>query len=121
MELCDVEEDDFPDGSVPSHLEWNHRALLRRRRLPSPVGEETGMMSSPAATGVSLESSKWVKSEGCNATPIEQSGILTDSNVNDRKGTSTPGKTMLAMGYRADCEKCRTRVPGHYNHVIRTW
>ncbi|KAI9827859.1 MAG: hypothetical protein M1832_004348 [Thelocarpon impressellum] len=29
------------------------------------------------------------------------------------------GKPVLSMGYRADCEKCRARVPGHYSHVIR--
>ena len=30
------------------------------------------------------------------------------------------GKTTLAMGYRADCEKCRHKVPGHYSHFIRS-
>ena len=30
------------------------------------------------------------------------------------------GKMVLAMGYRADCDKCRARVPGHYNHIIQT-
>lgn len=24
----------------------------------------------------------------------------------------------LVMGYRADCEKCRDKVPGHYNHFL---
>ena len=24
----------------------------------------------------------------------------------------------LVMGYRADCKKCRDRVPGHYNHFL---
>lgn len=30
------------------------------------------------------------------------------------------GKTMLSMGYRADCDKCRRKVPGHYSHLIQT-
>ena len=25
----------------------------------------------------------------------------------------------LTMGYRADCEKCVHRVPGHYSHIVR--
>lgn len=25
----------------------------------------------------------------------------------------------LVMGFRADCEKCRCRVPGHYSHIMR--
>ncbi|KAF8298172.1 hypothetical protein DL93DRAFT_2091396 [Clavulina sp. PMI_390] len=33
---------------------------------------------------------------------------------------SPSGKTRgkVSMGYRADCEKCRMRVPGHWMHVI---
>ena len=30
------------------------------------------------------------------------------------------GKPMLVMGYRADCDKCRARVPGHYSHIVRS-
>lgn len=120
MELCDVAEDDFPDGSLTSRLEWNHRTLLHRRRLPSPIGEDIGITSSPAVTGVPMEGSKWVHSEDRNAAIVGQTVMLTESTSNDTNKISTRGKTMLSMGYRADCEKCRTRVPGHYNHVIRT-
>lgn len=28
-------------------------------------------------------------------------------------------RPVLSMGYRADCERCRARVPGHYTHVLR--
>ncbi|KAI9375433.1 hypothetical protein BJX61DRAFT_539859 [Aspergillus egyptiacus] len=28
-------------------------------------------------------------------------------------------KLGFSMGYRADCEKCRRRVPGHYSHIIK--
>lgn len=34
-------------------------------------------------------------------------------------GSPMKGKMTISMGYRADCEKCRMRVPGHYNHLIR--
>ncbi|KAJ5915467.1 hypothetical protein N7466_011400 [Penicillium verhagenii] len=36
---------------------------------------------------------------------------------NNTKGIPQ-GKAYIAMGYRADCEKCQNRVPGHYNHII---
>jgi hypothetical protein len=30
-----------------------------------------------------------------------------------------PGmKKSFSIGYRADCEKCRLKVPGHFNHII---
>ena len=38
----------------------------------------------------------------------------------DHRGIETGGavKRVLSMGYRADCEKCRMRVPGHMNHFV---
>lgn len=32
---------------------------------------------------------------------------------------SNKPKASIAMGYRADCEKCQRRVPGHYSHIVR--
>jgi len=33
--------------------------------------------------------------------------------------TLHPGmKKSFSIGYRADCEKCRNKVPGHFNHII---
>lgn len=33
--------------------------------------------------------------------------------------TQVPGmKKTFSIGYRADCEKCRQKVPGHFNHII---
>lgn len=120
MDLGDVFEDDFLDGAMSSQLEWNHRALLRRRRLPSPIGEDFSMMpSSSELTGVSQESLERLSSQGRDATSMDQTGIQTDSAWSHGSRKPTPGKTMLSMGFRANCEKCRARVPGHYNHVIR--
>lgn len=122
MDLGDVVEDDLPDGPINSQLEWNHRALLRRRRLPSPIGEDFAMISSSSSevAGVSAESSDTLTSQGRAAILMDQTGMQTDPTLSDRSQLSTPGRTMLSMGFRANCEKCRARVPGHYNHVIRT-
>lgn len=27
-------------------------------------------------------------------------------------------KASIAMGFRADCDKCQRRVPGHYSHIV---
>lgn len=33
--------------------------------------------------------------------------------------TWQPGmKRSFSIGYRADCEKCRSKVPGHFNHIV---
>jgi hypothetical protein len=34
--------------------------------------------------------------------------------------TRRKGKIGFAMGYRADCEKCQMKVPGHYSHIVRS-
>lgn len=115
METYDHAEDMDPGSSISPQLEWNHRALLRERRLPSPIREDRSMVSSPVMVGVPPESSELM-----NATTMEQDRRHKDPDLNERSRIPTSGKTMLSMGYRADCEKCRTRVPGHYNHVIRT-
>lgn len=120
MDLGDAVDNDSLDGPISSKLERHHRALLRYRRLPSPIGEDFSMMSSSAVTEVPLESLNRPNLQGRDATLLERTGIQTDSTWSNRSRTSTPGKTMLHMGFRADCEKCRARVPGHYNHVIRT-
>jgi len=33
--------------------------------------------------------------------------------------TLQPGmKKTFSIGYRADCDKCRAKVPGHFNHIV---
>lgn len=51
----------------------------------------------------------------------QRSGALSNGNGNSnppvRAGPSTAGsKRGFSIGWRADCEKCQMRVPGHFNH-----
>ncbi|KMP04528.1 hypothetical protein CIHG_07736 [Coccidioides immitis H538.4] len=41
-------------------------------------------------------------------------------NSSNRSQVQPLPKRTIAMGFRADCEKCRQRVPGHYSHIIIT-
>ena len=61
-------------------------------------------------------------------TPVgEADGMMVRLNVGSANGSEVdvasrgrgrqPRSGRLAMGYRADCEKCRQRVPGHYSHI----
>ncbi|KAF4993661.1 hypothetical protein FGRMN_6379 [Fusarium graminum] len=51
-------------------------------------------------------------------TPSPRRGhIRSRHTVNN--WTWQPGmKKSFSIGYRADCEKCRLKVPGHFNHII---
>lgn len=50
----------------------------------------------------------------------QRSGALSSGNSPVRAGPSQPPapRKGFSMGFRADCEKCRLRVPGHMNHLI---
>ncbi|OAX78970.1 hypothetical protein ACJ72_06718 [Emergomyces africanus] len=46
--------------------------------------------------------------------------VSTDNTtIPQREKTGRTSKISIAMGYRADCDKCQRRVPGHYSHIIR--
>ena len=50
-------------------------------------------------------------------SPTRKSHMRNKHTINT--WTCTPGmKRSFSMGYRADCEKCRAKVPGHFNHII---
>jgi len=52
------------------------------------------------------------------ATPSPRKGH-SRSRHTVNSWTIQPGmKKSFSIGYRADCEKCRNKVPGHFNHII---
>lgn len=40
------------------------------------------------------------------------------ANIKPNGHLKPPKKPGFSMGYRADCDKCRRKVPGHYSHII---
>ncbi|PGH13646.1 hypothetical protein AJ79_03494 [Helicocarpus griseus UAMH5409] len=54
------------------------------------------------------------RDEAIRITTPEPPPVSNDS-------TPRPSRTKLsiAMGYRADCDKCQRRLPGHYSHIVR--
>lgn len=112
-----------PSTGNPSatHLEpgYNHR---QRRRLPSPISEDESMLFPTNAISPSGMTEDMILPHDMR---FDNSGSSTEhiqrAVAEEPASTQTRGKAKLSMGYRVDCEKCRARVPGHYNHVIRTW
>ncbi|KAK4099449.1 hypothetical protein N658DRAFT_429995 [Parathielavia hyrcaniae] len=69
--------------------------------------------------------------ENSNAMDLESPGGAGGASPSPKKGHTRskhtvnswtalqPGMTRsFSIGYRADCEKCRNKVPGHFNHII---
>lgn len=67
-----------------------------------------------------------------SAQPVPEENVEPSSPSPARKGhirsmhtvnswTWQPGmKRSFSIGYRSDCDKCRNKVPGHFNHIIVT-
>lgn len=91
--------------------ETDHNLFVRRRRLPSPISEDENMVSLTEVSEEVLDRQDVATRDGSGHPKRDKSWVTKPKT----------GRITLSMGFRADCEKCRTRVPGHYNHVIRTW
>lgn len=103
---------------VPSKSEGSleHEQHLRSRRLPSPISEDEAMDFPPAPENSPLEMSAPIETYQTSPRGLRTPARLVQPLSSQ---SSTKGKIMFAMGFRADCEMCRNHVPGHSNHIFR--
>lgn len=108
--------------SSQSQQAIDHDLFMRKRRLPSPISEDESIDSPTAVAGGMLrkldmghEGNTLAASTGTSTTPPRTKPCPASRSDN---GIEKKGKIMLSMGYRADCEKCKNKVPGHYSHFI---
>lgn len=93
----------FPDYDMEMSDSFPSRTILSpmlNGDLPSPGEETDKMMSDLSFTNDARELS--------SSAPTR----TTDSHAGRQ--------ARLHMGYRADCDKCRQHVPGHYTHILWT-
>lgn len=104
------------DTQPQSERDMEYEQYLRSRRLPSPISEDEAMDFPPAPENSPLESSAPIEPD--QTPPL---GLRTPARLAQPLISQSPskGKIMFAMGFRADCEMCRNRVPGHSNHIFR--
>ena len=108
-----MEMGEDPENIIPrSQQEVEYENYVRRRRLPTPITEDEAMAEFPTTVGgmtrnISMNTYIYNGQQPSIKTPI---GYIT----------SPRGRLSFSMGFRADCEMCRNRVPGHTNHIFRT-
>lgn len=99
----------------------------RGRRLPSPISEgETSPSVIVAGFGeMQMEVDHASSQELERETPTKKGHTRSKHSLRAWTGlggeTGSPSggmKRSFSMGYRADCEKCRLKVPGHFSHII---
>ncbi|OTA56590.1 hypothetical protein K449DRAFT_157616 [Hypoxylon sp. EC38] len=78
--------------------------------IPPAADSDTGMMDTDSASSPS----------SAPATPSPRGKFgHSRSKHTLNSWTLQPGmKKSFSIGYRADCEKCRMKIPGHFNHII---
>ncbi|PQE11694.1 hypothetical protein CJF32_00004841 [Rutstroemia sp. NJR-2017a WRK4] len=102
----------------------------RGRRLPSPIseGEMSPSVIVEGMNGMQMEVEPSEPSPETSASPPMKKGhTRSKHSLRNWHGCSSElggninilgMKRTFSMGYRADCEKCRNKVPGHFSHII---
>ncbi|KAK4665726.1 hypothetical protein QC763_403550 [Podospora pseudopauciseta] len=89
-----------PSGHL-SHLTHEHPLLASMREQSPRPGSPNG--------GMEVES----------GSPSPKRGHARSRHTVNSWTAVPPGvKRSFSIGYRADCDKCRMKVPGHFNHII---
>ncbi|KAJ5683097.1 hypothetical protein N7462_006262 [Penicillium macrosclerotiorum] len=94
-------------------------------RLPSPVSdngdaimgdEDTEMGNYPSHLRSHVPNARPSSAlVGASQHPVQAPSMEHAPTCNEGQRRRSP----LVMGYRADCDKCRCKVPGHYSHIRR--
>ncbi|KAL3494599.1 hypothetical protein BJX62DRAFT_234199 [Aspergillus germanicus] len=112
-------------SEIPRGTSW------RSPRLPSPVSDngdtrgkdatgDTEMADDTPSQRSPPMNSAAVEAEAADMRKRLSSLDLPDQgNVEPTHSVKSTKKLAFSMGYRADCDQCRRRVPGHYSHIIR--
>ena len=95
----------------------------RGRRLPSPISEgETSPSVIVEGLGEMQMEYEGTTQELDKNTPTKKGHTRSKHSLRSWTGMGELGgtgtKRTFSMGYRHDCEKCRDKVPGHFNHII---
>ncbi|KAI0105301.1 hypothetical protein GGR51DRAFT_198150 [Nemania sp. FL0031] len=105
-------------------------AQLQRPSLPHmthstsphamPLHPNIRMSPQPADTDAAMMDTDGGSPSSAPATPSPRGKYgHSRSKHTLNNWTLQPGmKKSFSIGYRADCEKCRMKIPGHFNHII---
>ncbi|EKD15955.1 uncharacterized protein L3040_003187 [Drepanopeziza brunnea f. sp. 'multigermtubi'] len=96
------------------------------RRLPSPIseGETSPSVIVAGFSGMQMDAESSSQPDPEKETPTKKGHTRSKHSLRNWTGygSELPGgggmKRSFSMGYRADCEKCRMKVPGHFSHII---
>ncbi|KAL1956485.1 hypothetical protein VTO42DRAFT_7283 [Malbranchea cinnamomea] len=124
--------------NIPTSFNFDSRVALGNNKdpwscqgPPSPISEDENTLSNSFVFPSSLNfpsTNAQAPHQGCFARSDGSMGYNAPSGhqhaENNTRNTTFRSanrpKLGIAMGYRADCDKCQRRVPGHYSHIVRS-
>ena len=131
-----IDEDEVPTppsaaeaaGSQLSMLSVNDMDIETSDALPAITVDSTRSLQLDGEAGAGAEPMDSGPDHVMVRKQRQRSGAQSNGSVSPARG-GTPmvggelaaggmGRRGLRIGFRADCEKCRMRVPGHMNHFL---
>lgn len=111
--------DSPPDraGSL-SQVTHHHPMLAGLPPRASSAAAEGGHLGREDSPGGDSQNGNAMDLES-RATPSPKKGHTRSRHTLSSWTALQPGmKRSFSIGYRADCEKCQKKVPGHFNHIV---
>ncbi|EFX02159.1 hypothetical protein CMQ_2208 [Grosmannia clavigera kw1407] len=108
----------YGDGALPmsAHSPCYHGSDSHHSPMPTPTRPSASPMD---ALSFPAYGSDVASVDGDPASQSSPRKGHTRSRHTVVAWTQQPSmKKSFSIGYRSDCEKCRNRVPGHFNHII---
>jgi len=116
-----------PRASSAMEARRPHEGMLSENNNPNANGMDIESSAATATTAPTTPTSTTTALSSPSAAQSSSSLTLSGMKKGHTRSKHTlsawtapqPGmKRTFSIGYRADCEKCRAKVPGHFNHII---
>lgn len=104
-----------PAVRLPSPISDNGDAVMAENIGGADADAEMGNYSPPSFTQTASPAPSAEFSGVYQQTPP----VMEDNHHTSACTAAPRRRSPLVMGYRADCNKCQCKVPGHYSHIRR--
>lgn len=123
LDLMSYRSSGYDDGALPAsasaHSPCCHGSDSHHSPMPTPTRPSTTAVSAMDALASPAHAGDLAFADGDPALLSSPRKGHSRSRHTVVAWTQQPGmKKSFSIGYRSDCEKCRNRVPGHFNHII---
>lgn len=99
-------------------------AGIRRPHTPGMIMKDMTRLEVSPSSENHHNNRAWLGMDSVHAAAVGSTAAIAIPGLvgvvgleQQQSSSGVHAKGRFTMGYRADCEKCRMRVPGHYTHL----